>query len=112
MRAPRFPLQLALAYRPFGADEWRVAETENISRSGVLIRAKESVDIDTQIELRLKLPTPNSGGHATPEVTCRGRVVRTVSPSDDQPLHGSAIAIDHYDFVPAAADTYLRVSPS
>jgi hypothetical protein len=109
MRAPRFPLQLSVAYRPLGADEWRSAETENISRSGVLLRAKESVDVHTQIELRLKLP---AFGQTNPEVTCRGRVVRTVSPSDGQPLYGSAIAIDYYDFVPAAAETYFRVSPS
>jgi hypothetical protein len=110
MRAPRFPLQLSVAYRPLGADEWRIAETENISRSGVLFRAKESVDVHTHIELRLKLPAP--GSVANPEVTCRGRVVRTVSPSDGQPLYGSAIAIDYYDFVPAAAETYFRISPS
>jgi hypothetical protein len=99
MRASRFPLHLDVRYRRLGDRDWRRGKTENISRSGVLFRAEECVEIDQNVELRLELPV-TSPGRECPEVFCRGRVVRTVSPSDGEPWPGSAVLIDHHDFVP------------
>jgi len=107
MRASRFPLHLSVRYRRVGDPQWRQGKTENISRSGVLFRAQECVEIDQSVELRLELPVA-APGRQRPEVSCRGRVVRTVSPSDNEPWPGSAVIIEDYDFLPPPTDvTFL-----
>jgi hypothetical protein len=93
-------------YRRVGDRQWHEGKTENISRSGVLFRARECVEIDQSVELRLELPVAAPGGDC-PEVSCRGRVVRTVSPSDNQPWPGSAVMIEQYDFLPPPTDLTL-----
>ena len=103
MRASRFPLHLSVRYRRLGDRDWLPGKTENISRSGVLFRAEECVEIDQSIELRLELPV-TAPGRECPEVFCRGRVVRTVSPSGDEPWPGSAVMIEHHDFLPSPLD--------
>ena len=103
MRASRFPLHLSVRYRRLGDRDWREGKTENISHSGVLFRAEEGIDVDEDLELRLELPATGPG-RERPEVSCRGRVVRTVSPSDAEPWPGSAIVIEQYDFVAPPTD--------
>jgi hypothetical protein len=103
MRASRFPLHLPVRYRRIGDPQWHEGRTENISRSGVLFRAEDLMQVDTSIEIRLALAV-TAPGSESPEIACRGRVVRTISPSDNQPLPGSAIVIDNYDFVHPPAD--------
>ena len=103
MRASRFPLHLSVRYRRVGDPQWHEGKTENISRSGVLFRAEDSVQVDTDIEIRLALPVA-APGSGRPEVSCRGRVVRTISPSNNEPWPGSAIAIDDYNFMLPSAD--------
>ena len=94
MRAQRFPLQLAVEYRPVGRGGWRRASTANISSSGVLVREANPPTIDTQIEFRVVL----AGGGAAPagEVTGHGRVVRLALPPE-APEGGFAVTIDRYD---------------
>jgi hypothetical protein len=99
MRAPRFPLQLSVRYRKIGDREWRRGETENVSRSGALIRMEAPLDVDASVELRVTLAVPTSGVD-TAEVRCRARVVRSVSPSDHHEWPASAVAIEQYDFEP------------
>ncbi len=103
MRASRYPLHLSVRFRRLGDRDWLPGKTENISRSGVLFRAEERVEIDQNIELRLELPV-TTPGRECPEVFCRGRVVRTVSPSQDEPWPGSAVMIEHHDFLPSSID--------
>lgn len=112
MRAPRFPLHLKLQYRRVGARDWCDGETENISRSGVLFRATEAVEVNAPVELRLAVPGAGSGGESA-EICCRGKVVRTVSEADHDGYiePGYAVAIEHYDFVPASADFLDSSSP-
>ena len=101
MRAPRFPLQLSVSYRPLGHSEWRQGRTENISASGVLVQDSFPVQVDTCVEFKLALaskPTNGSNG----EVACRGRVVRVLAPPEREPA-AFAIAIDQYDFNPLTA---------
>jgi hypothetical protein len=93
-------------YRRIGDRQWRQGKTENISRSGVLFRAQECVEVDQSVELRLELPVATPGCEC-PEVSCRGRVVRTVSPSDNEPWPGSAVMIEDYDFLPPPSDLTL-----
>jgi hypothetical protein len=98
MRASRFPLHLPLLYRPIGQPDWRDGTIENISHSGVLFRVDDVLQLNTGVEFRLRLPgTPAANG--TPEVSCRGRVVRAIPGADDHPAPELAVAIEEYDFV-------------
>jgi hypothetical protein len=76
-RAPRFPLRIPLKYRSSGDPQWREADTENISRSGVLFRTDHPMPPRTPIEMLLALPVELAGGGAAATVICRGRIVRT-----------------------------------
>jgi hypothetical protein len=67
-----------MKYRPVGQASWREGTTENISRSGVLFRAPELLDLDTPIEMRVALPIGASPDLFS-EVICSGRIVRTLS---------------------------------
>jgi hypothetical protein len=98
MRAPRFPLQLPVQYRPVGQLEWHTAETANVSASGVLVQAPVALEVDTPLEFRLMLP-PRVSAARHAQVAGRGRVVRQISPQEGQ-QYGFALAIDHCDFLP------------
>ena len=63
-----------LRYRARGEKQWHDAQTENISRSGVLFRTQGVLDIATEVEMTFVLP----GLEGAPAIVCRGRVVRTV----------------------------------
>jgi PAS domain S-box-containing protein len=76
-RARRFNLHLPLRYRPLGEKSWRSGTTENISRSGLLFQAQESLLPNALLEISLVLP-PEIAGLAATEVICRGEVVRSV----------------------------------
>jgi PAS domain S-box-containing protein len=76
-RAQRFNLHLPLRYRPVGEQSWRKGTTENISRSGMLFQAEESLEPNAQLEINLVLPVEIAGLAAT-EVVCRGEVVRSI----------------------------------
>jgi hypothetical protein len=98
MRAPRFPLNLAVRYRAIGNSEWRLGQTANISSSGVLLEVQHPLKLDTALEFMVALASPESAGDLS-EVSCRGRVVRIVEPTDSQ-QRGFAIAIEQYHFLP------------
>jgi hypothetical protein len=102
MRAPRFPLHMTVLFRCVGDPDWRKGQTENVSRSGILIRAEDCLPVQAAIEFRMALAVETFYGEP-PEVSGRGRVVRTVSPSNDEPWLGAAVAIEDYDFLPAHA---------
>jgi PilZ domain-containing protein len=104
MRAARFPLHLRVRYRRAEDRTWRRGVTENISHSGALVRVDESLQVDTVIEVRLVFPAAPARRKSS-EVACRGRVVRTVPPDGDETRPGIAVAIDEYDFLPAAVDS-------
>ena len=71
---------------------WLEGCTENISKSGVLVRTHRRLEPDTSIEILLTIPehvsTPFSG-----TTICRGRIVRAVGPSllEDRPAFAAAI---------------------
>jgi hypothetical protein len=97
MRAPRFPLHLAVRYRAVGNAEWRQGKTENISSSGVLLQGSFPLQPDTAVEFMLALVSTT--GPRT-EISCRGRVVRTIELMDLQKSTAFAVAIEQYDFIP------------
>jgi hypothetical protein len=90
-RARRFNLHLPLRYRPLGEKSWRPGTTENISRSGLLFQAQESLDPTVQLEISLVLP-PEIAGLAATEVICRGEVVRSVEPHPQRQGQGQGQA--------------------
>jgi PilZ domain len=97
VRAQRFPLRISVRFRRVGDPEWHGGKTENISRSGILIRAEDYLP-EGEVECRLPL-TLESRGAEPPEVSCRGRVVRTVSASEKEASPGVAVAIEEFDFL-------------
>jgi len=90
---------LSVRYRKAGDRQWRRGETENISRSGVLIRGEDPLEIDETVELMVALAV-RSVAAGSGEVQCSGRVVRTISPATGQTLPGSAVLIEQYNFLP------------
>ena len=74
-RAERFALPATILYRPAGDIRWREGRTENISRSGVLFRGVEAVDLQTPVEMLLEMPAEVAGAAAGASL-CRGRIVR------------------------------------
>jgi PAS domain S-box-containing protein len=80
-RAPRLPVRLPLRYRLPGEVRWRQGTTENVSRSGVLFHAEQSLQPRSELEINLVLPIEIEGiGGA--EVLCRGEVVRIAQPHE------------------------------
>jgi hypothetical protein len=79
-RARRFPIHATVRYR---ADDgpWRQGTSENISRSGLLLHAREPLTPDTPVEFVVDLP-PAVAGEPSATMVCRGRVSRTLEPID------------------------------
>ena len=78
MRARRFPVRLALHYREHGG-RWQSGTTVNLSCSGVLFRARKTLQSLTPVELNLQVPRQLAGA-APVHLLCRGYVVRTAGP--------------------------------
>src|SRR6266446_9416487 len=95
-RARRYPIRLAMRFRPSGDSQWSDARTENISRSGVLFRTSHVMRRATPIEMLLALPVEVGGANAP--VICRGRVVRTERSADNDrdPMPAVAATIAGY----------------
>ncbi|MGA8309815.1 MAG: ATP-binding protein, partial [Terriglobales bacterium] len=96
-RATRFDLHLPLKYRLVGERDWRQGTTENISRSGMLFQAEESVAPNALLEINLVLPA-EIAGLAAAEVVCRGEVVRTIDPESGTVSPTLAAKILQYHF--------------
>jgi hypothetical protein len=94
-RAFRFGLRLPLRYRSKAGTQWREGRTENISRSGVLFRTDDVLDVDTRLEMNFVLPV----GSNPPLIVCRGHVVRTVLPKGREAMPGFAVTIAAFRFV-------------
>jgi len=93
-RARRYEIGAAIRYRIRGEREWREGAMENISFSGVLIRATDLVHPDTIIEMRFLLPVELNGECAA-EVLCQGSVVRSSKCSEPVGSVTIAARINH-----------------
>jgi PilZ domain-containing protein len=95
-RAPRYSLPITVLYRACGDSAWLEGRTENISKSGVLIRADWMMALSTPVELLLdippELPTPFTG-----TTICRGRIVRAEGPSAEEHRTAFAATIAEYE---------------
>jgi two-component system cell cycle sensor histidine kinase/response regulator CckA len=94
-RAQRFSLHLPLRYRVVGEPRWRAGSTENISRSGLLFRAEEMVELNSRVEISLVLPAEIGGLSAT-EVFCKGEVVRAQEEAAIHPALAAKILQYHF----------------
>jgi len=97
-RAPRFALQMPVLFRRPGEEEWREGTTENVSRSGVLLRAGEALPERAAVEIRMALPAQIPGTQGA-SIICHAQVVRTLEPNGD-PRPGYAATICDYNLVP------------
>lgn len=75
-RARRYDIGTVIRYRVRGERDWQEGVTENISISGVLLRAPRPLESGVAIEMRFFLPVELQGECAA-EVFCRGLVVRS-----------------------------------
>ena len=96
-RAQRFNLHLPLKYRQVGEHDWREGTTENISRSGLLFQAAETLSPNAQLEINLVLPVEIAGLSAA-EVVCRGEVVRSQETGEKAANTAMAAKILQYRF--------------
>lgn len=96
----RFPIQMEVRYRAVrrGRNEpkWAVAQTLDISSSGLLINAPLPFPEGSSIQLSLDWPVL-MGGHFPMTLLVAGRIVRSGP-------QGTAIRIERHDFVPVAFD--------
>lgn len=91
--AVRFPVNLPIqVVTPAGEYE---AQTENVSASGVLFLADKALEVDTSVELFLRMPAASIGAKEDVVVQCVGRVTRCSS--DSEGAHVAAL-IDDYRF--------------
>lgn len=107
-RAPRFSLQIPLSYRPVGEMAWRDAQTENISRSGVLFRTDRPAPLEMPVEMRMMLPGEIDGGVAA-TVVCVGRVVRCAPPTERDARPAVAATILRYQLIHAREGDPRRI---
>ena len=96
-RAQRFQLRLPLKYRQVDEENWHEGQTRNISRSGLLFQAESFLQPNVVLEINLVLPSEIAGLSPT-EVVCRGEVVRTVSPEQEEMPPALAAKILQYRF--------------
>jgi hypothetical protein len=66
-----------VSYRIIG-DDWRDGRTENISRTGALVRASDAVRVGSEIDVVLTLPAGILGEQGG-EYLCAGTVIRLVA---------------------------------
>ncbi len=74
--SPRYELALPLQYRLKGEAAWRTATVINISSTGAIFLAPESLSVGTELDLSIQLASPDDVLRAG-RLACRARVVRT-----------------------------------
>ncbi len=97
-RARRFDLRVPFRFRVQGDDRWRKGHIENISRSGVLFRSRDTLGPRTRLEMCFELPAVVAGG----VVSCRGMVVR-VLPLRPGRVKSLAATISSFRLAPSLA---------
>ena len=92
--AVRFPLVLSVLVSTDDGDF--VANTQNVSASGVLFEMEHSIQTGTHVRFSLRMPGNVLGMSHDVLVQCNGRVVRCTL---NQKLFHTAATIDDYQFV-------------
>lgn len=95
-RAHRYLIRTDVRFRPVAVQNWQIGETENISDTGLLVRALEPLPVNTPIQVELFAPVPLSGVAQEP-LSCTGRVVRSFRANGDKGLVRLAIEVKSAD---------------
>ena len=96
--APRFTVHLPMRYRLAGDDQWFAGALENMSRSGLLFHADQTLPAHSQIEITLTLPLELAGRPAA-EVLCKAEVVRLAKAKERVPPPAFAARILDYSLL-------------
>jgi PilZ domain len=96
-----------------GSNEWIEGVTENISRSGVLLRSPSPLEVGSRLELIFEMPHELTGEDDA-RVVCEGSLLRVeaVPPTrkKQQPSFLLACAITQYKFAPSSKQETTRDS--
>ena|SRR5947209_12862281 len=87
-RLQRVSVDAPVRYRCAGGAEWFEGRTENISRSGLLMRTQQFVPVRSVVEILFILP-PELGGRPDETTICTGWIVRAEAYGDER---GTAVA--------------------
>jgi hypothetical protein len=101
IRAPRKPLRVPVSYRIGAESHWRYGTTENLSRTGVLLRLDAPVRVAAPIQIVLAIP-PRVLDTAPCDLACTGLVRRIASSSGAEHVVGvefAHVAVDALDAV-------------
>jgi hypothetical protein len=107
-REPRYPIRIDIRYRRAGHRDWFHGCTENISRTGVLIRTRHSIAPHTPIEIMLALPRELGGDQQAASIG-RGRVVRSEPTADIEAEAMVAAVIGEYIAAYVPSDDPRRI---
>lgn len=101
-RARRIKLEAPVRYRVKNLGTWNEGTIENLSQSGVLLRASQRFPENTLVEMVFEMPEEISG-QKNSKVLCQGRVIRMKEEKekgkDKSELHEFAASILDYKFV-------------
>lgn len=89
----RFPLHLQVTLKT-PAGEYH-AKTTNISAGGVSFHLDSEIEVGSQVEFAIEMPTELSGTNRAVNVMCVGRVVRCTREAMGRTV---AVVIDEYRF--------------
>ncbi len=92
--AVRFPLALPVVLSTQAGEQ--MAQTRNVSASGVLFDLSDSLSVGQGIRFSLRMPGGALGASHDVMVRCSGRVVRC---SSSEGQYHAAATIDEYQFV-------------
>ena len=99
----RFPLSLPITIREGESADQTSGTTQNVSAAGVYIHADAELEVGSQIEFEITLPSDIIGSNHDVRVKCQGRVIRRESPEGSKDANaGVACVIDNYKFVRGA----------
>jgi hypothetical protein len=93
LRPQRVNLAIAARYRAPAEDRWHLGRTENISKTGVLIRGDKLFSLKSSVEITMSVP-PGIIENASGDVFFVGHVARLVPALGGPP--GLAIQFDKY----------------
>ena len=94
----RFPLELPITLRKPDTNQDVTGVTSNLSAAGVYIHADGPLEVGSNVEFQITLPSEVTGSPEAVVLQCKGRVVRSDS---TQPQDGKGVAcvIDSYELI-------------
>jgi hypothetical protein len=96
-RERRIKHDVPVLYRKKGSPEWLHGHCENVSRTGLLIKAEMAIPSDVELEIMLEMPAEITGQERN-NVLCQGSCVKTRQGHQEADCH-IAIAVKGYEFI-------------